>query len=677
MAMALLMWMSVHPVRVQGSLRARKVTSSKDLGKDDSEQQSSADAEAEDPERAAVFQETAMSDGDPPAVSFVNLLFADLPMNHVRRLWAALRTTSTKSSAMHPPLTQALLDQHTFHAAHTAAELQLDWRLQPYQAHVQRPLLDWRSQHQRQLRWHRACERMQLVAPSECSLSTLDGMQSLQSVQTSASAASEPGGGKGHRMGRGSRRKLANLMCAIWEQHWDTHGQPVSCAAAGHSGGSVKVIEPLLFSSARETLVELCDAVCEVLQVPGVGSMLPQSQTPGSQRNMQGQEWFHKAGCDGVKADQIAVLGPRLAACAVVTRTLHANAVPLREAAASAPAESVTQTAPEAYADGWASVVQALAEVWPHVGQFVQDVSGDTRHAQDNAHRKPGSGGDSDQTEASMHQSGEAILCSEQSMSMSGWGATVGVQPHESLSSGPDTIRQSAGVVVPRLCFLGFCLWCTASLLQLASVEPRPELWGRYVAALNHLQGPLFITLNLAAALQGSEWLPAGRSGPWCAADLSSYGLTGTPRSIQVKVLQSLEGVHTELRQLLQQVEAHIDTCGASHNSDRTAVAFAKGKFNIVSLIKRLRAHLARRDNSVAVPQAGASHLRPHSTADVWQSRHNAPKRWHSGHARPAGHQNAPVDRSATSAGSWRGATHAGAHDWSRGKSPRERDSHT
>lgn len=648
MAMALLMWMSVHPVRVHGSLRARKVTCSGDLVADGIDIETG--VHPEDLDTGTLCQGQSTHDGGPPAVSFVNRLFADLPMQHVRQLWAALHTDSQQSS-LQPPLTQAVLQQHTLSSDPAALAWQLQHDMQASYQQVPRRLLDWRSQQERQQLWQRACDEMRSVAPSECSLPTLDSMQSVQSGQTAVTAASEPGGGKGHRMGRGARRQLAVLVCAIWKQHWDTHGQPIRYGPSRNDRGDIEVVEPKILHSAQETLVELCDAVVEVLRVPGVDSMLQHGAAHISQVTLPCHGTSQGDAASGVKAGQMAQLGPRLAACAAVTRALKDNAVPLREAAALTQEDVELQGLPQSCVQSWTAVVLALAEVWPHVVQSKNTACESEGYSACKAVPRPHLSGPS-----ALHQAGQHLACVEHDDIMSSWGATVGVQCSEQTSQYANVTSQLSPTFFPRLCFMGFCLWCLATLLQLASVEPRPDLWGKYVAAINHLQGSLFVTLNLAAALQGSAWLPTGRDGSWSAASLSEYGLAGTTQSVKDRVLLSLDEIHEELRQLLQQVEAHIDTCGASHDSDRTAVAFAKGKFNIISLIKRLRSHLKRRE-CAGWPRGGA---RPpdagnHSaTGGTWHARANGPWRPHQGHMRMVERQSKRFDRSGPSAGSWR-----------------------
>eukprot|EP00892_Ulva_mutabilis_P003201 jgi/Ulvmu1/12882/UM098_0070.1 len=646
MAMALLMWMSVHPVRVHGSLRARKVSSSGDLSEDDIET-----GFQEDQDITPSGQGQTTSDGGPPAVSFVNRLFADLPMQHVRRLWTTLHT-KMQARPLQQPLTQALLQQHTLSSHPTASEWELQHSLQTTPKQLPRPLLDWRSQRERQQLWQRACDDMRSFAPSECSLPTLDGMQSLQSLQSTMTVVSEPGGGKGHRMGRGSRKQLAVLVCAIWKQHWDTHGQPIRLSTAESKSRDIEVVQPVILSSARETLVELCDAVAEVLRVPGVGSMLQRGEGHGTYSAAPGTVRAVSDSTDGVKTAQMAQLGPRLAACAAVTRVLHEHAMPLRDAAATAQSDSDMQAIPQTCTENWSPVAQALSEVWPHFRLHQSEPV----EADQPDHAAPPA-----RLNIQVQQQDSAdTACCEHDKLLSSWGATLGAQCSIQTQQPLDIATQCPGALFPRLCLLGFCLWCLAALLQLASVEPRPELWGRYVAALNHLQGPLFVTLNLAAALQGSAWVPAGRDGPWRAAALSDYGLEGITRSVQDQVLLSLDAMHEELRQLLQQVEAHIDTCGASHDSDKTAIAFAKGKLNIMSLVKRLRSHLARRGADAVAPAGGgrAPGEARGQRGQAWHSHGRAPWRPRQGHFKVAERQNRHADRSLASASSWRSKAH-------------------
>ena len=143
-----------------------------------------------------------------------------------------------------------------------------------------------------------------------------------------------------------------------------------------------------------------------------------------------------------------------------------------------------------------------------------------------------------------------------------------------------------------------FGLWCIAVLLQLSSVEPRPELWGRYVAALNPLQGVVLAAQHSAgrAASASSSARPPGGS-------LSDLRLSAAEAA-------AMQDVHKDIGALVDAAERHVRTCGSAAPKG-PAAAFAAGKGNIMSVLKRYRSH---------VTHASAPHpTAPARSSATWQ----------------------------------------------------------
>ena len=218
-----------------------------------------------------------------------------------------------------------------------------------------------------------------------------------------------------------------------------------------------------------------------------------------------------------------------------------------------------------------------------------------------------------------------------------------------------------------------------AALLQLASVEPRPELWGRYVAALNHLQGVMFLSVSMCAQLRGSPgWTPQGWAGSCDIAELPSFGMSmhcghrsGVYSMAEQRGLSEtrveLDAMHKELLHLIQMVDSHVNSCGCSHQrTTSTAAAFAKGKVNIISVIKRLRNHLVsgeRYTSGTGTRPQTARQQNAEKTVDSswgagrWQHRSGQGKEQHSSGASGAQRvyqQSSPKLASSSSQANWR-----------------------
>jgi hypothetical protein len=136
-------------------------------------------------------------------------------------------------------------------------------------------------------------------------------------------------------------------------------------------------------------------------------------------------------------------------------------------------------------------------------------------------------------------------------------------------------------------------------LLLLLQVEVRPELWGRYAAVLNRLQGLLAHIATEPAQQQQQlhKQRPAQSAMP-----LSSSGRASTAPAVVdegsragVPVLSSAgnrELLLGLLLGLLQQVEAAVTGKKAPGSGSSVAAAYAKGKEICLSVVKRYRRRL-------------------------------------------------------------------------------------
>lgn len=186
-------------------------------------------------------------------------------------------------------------------------------------------------------------------------------------------------------------------------------------------------------------------------------------------------------------------------------------------------------------------------------------------------------------------------------------------------SSGQPHDREEGVVDVASRMQLSFGLWCTAVLLQLSAIEPRPELWGRYVAALNHLQG----------AVRGSQSVGA------------HAGAVGT---------------HAALLGLVHAVEAHVKATGAAGGTGGAghAAAFAQGKCNLMSVVKRYKALLAW---SQGEGSSGGGRSRGRGRPQETESRSTAGDRWVSSAGTPGRRASPSASRTGGRSGKWQRST--------------------
>lgn len=648
-ALALLMWMGVHPVCVRNSLRSphlkRKphASGSELAAWDTSDGENDLETGSLEPVSPRVSHamysnrlRCDLSDSDAPT-TFVQRLFADLPMQYVWRAVASFRGAMSGTPAR-TPLTPALLAIHT-----SSMQLPEPHVPQPQPGAVPRAsstfvphlLLDQQTRSRLQAMHRHRSEDAISVTPSMLSDTsirstfTLEGMQSLQS---SATQATEPGGGKGHRMGRASRKQFALSVCKLWKKYFDAHGKPLpsSTQHSSISESSSQPQQPAVFCCGRSAALAVLEGLDELKQIPGIESLLEQvSEGSDSLSRWPSQSLFSQPQTDSAsvstKLTRLAGLGERLALCTACVHASCACSQQLHSALQStAETGSTDRAQPGWSASGgvsavllasadWRNIAEKMSALWRHLLQQEDECDGAPTQKFDSTINRSDSSssfGAGMQAPAAQHVGATEATGSAAGMSgdneLLRWSRSWSDSSTRGRSARGDRLKLivERAESWPNLLFVTFGIWCMAALLQLASVEPRPELWGRYVAALNHLQGVLFVSVSMCAQLRGNPgWAPQGWTGSCDIAVLSSFGMvtsSGNGNELDMREAQGvkstcreLEAMHKELLHLIQMVESHVNSCGCSHQrTTSAAAAFAKGKVNIVSVIKRLRNHV-------------------------------------------------------------------------------------
>lgn len=630
-ALALLMWMGVHPVSVRGSLRSSSLKFRSSCSELDAWQ--SADSQ-NDLETGSVELTTACagndvhpshyrcdrSESDAPT-TFVQRLFADLPMEYVWRAIASLRGAML-SKPVHAPLTPKLLAIHTS----SMQSLQIEGEQGPLH-HLRAPATDSssfvprmffnpRTRSHLQAMHARRSEDAMSIAPSivsDISVGSAHSLMGRQSLHSTATQATEPGGGKGHRMGRAARKQFAASVCRTWEKHFDAHGRPLRCGkVCTTSRTTSQVQQPDVFCSSHRATLTVCQGLEEVKQVAGIESLLEQvsegvdalSRSPSHSLFSQPLEPSTRS---TIRLSRLAGLGEQLTLYATVVNAACACSQQLQSAMSSAAnhtaevslTASGQQISSMLASPDWQNIAGKMCQTWNHMR--VQDEEVDCLRGSCPSTHSVGcatsdmqtcSGRDPSRTDAA-HAAGV------HDFGLQRWNSSFSDSTTAGRGKWGDSVNLSPGMVDswPNLLLITFGVWCMAALLQLASVEPRPELWGRYSAALNHLQGVLFMSLSLSAQIQGISWSPAGWVGNQDIAAMSVFGMNPSGGKEDLAHLIStgrdLEAMHKELLHLIHMVDAHVNSSGAPHQkSASTTAAFAKGKVNILSVIKRLRSHV-------------------------------------------------------------------------------------
>jgi hypothetical protein len=525
-----------------------------------------------------------------------------LPTRMAARVLQALKMPAGSmphSSVMPPPpLTQALL------LAHTSAVQRLP-RWQPGHQPVQgvpRPFHDSQSAEARHRRWLEVSTRMS-SASSEAGVSVHPTeISRTMTMCTFASRVTVAGGGKGHSVGRSSRKQLALLLCAIWQQFYDNFGADAASAPTG-----------------AELVREVCDALIEIMHVEGIETLLrwhpsmvddagpvPHATwTTGSSPHSGGEQSHVLEGrcyspprdcClgaggrgDGSVSKAVPLQGKTgmLPPLRGVLR-MHANVVwGLSEDAAALRGT----VASALMSDTWLQAAQAC-RTWPKVLSALK------------AAWESGECCDAPATPATPPPSGEALRPQTDAHAPADAEALANrTRVHAD--------KEAEAAVISKQLLLTVGFWSVAALLQLSAVEPRPELWGRYVAALNHLQGVLLASKHCAdprpqgrvrmrsmprtAALWSRSGAPrVGRFG------VQTQGPHAEPETVQAGSAAcearaaAVASVHQDVLALVLEVERHVRASGSAQGGGSGhASAFAKGKANMMSVLKRYKGLLA------------------------------------------------------------------------------------
>jgi hypothetical protein len=506
-----------------------------------------------------------------PAASMATGMLS-LPGQLASQLWRLLSGSApefrvTRSTlGVQLPLTKALLLAHNRGSHKQTPYTCLQPAAPSNNMSVPYPLLDWRSARARCARWHKVCRQLSR-ASSEADVSV--AAESSIDRSTVASQATVPGGLKGHNVGRSGRKQLAGLVAAVWLQRFDKFGAQSPLANVSWYGA--------------KALVELCDALKEIEHIPGISSLLRRwpdnsgdacsdvsfNGSAGSPVYSSGAnnslldrahstapEHSEVAGRKGVKVGSLPELGMGLRHHANCVEALAHAAPMLRNLAAAADLPDAWPTATHSQA-AWHQVCADEAAAWT----FASDSCSCT------------AAGDK------MSMQARGVVCAVHHM-----------HPHD-----PRSVE---------FAWLSFGLWCVAVLLQLAAIEPRPELWGRYVAALNPLQGVLQAVWHKSRP--GNERQNGGRIQQGAGRPTSQRpAMKGTGWQERQMSAQMGHGSHAwdhvsrvpkvleDTLCLVLEVEQHIKACGASRASFGPAAAFSKGKENIMPLIKRYKALLS------------------------------------------------------------------------------------
>ena len=332
------------------------------------------------------------------------------------------------------------------------------------------------------------------------------------SQANTSSRVTVAGGGKGHTLGRASRKQLATLLCAIWRPFFDAFG----AAVPGAPGDG-------------ELMLEVCDATAELSHIEGAPSLLrwwrPRAQpsTPSVSSSASSAAAPANKAVSDIGSDNDDSSSTRSTDAArpffrpPAAQSAAQQGAPQRRMPPSAVDKPNTLPAPQGVLRVHANTAWALAERVSEVRAAVASASEADKFAPaldhcgawPAVHAALQAAWGGDETHVPAYSFVNPLLsCSSVRSAGDGQNTARAIADAGQAHSDAGSIsRHSAhsGVVVSRdeiaqRVLLTFGLWCVAALLQLSAVEPRPELWGRYVAALNHLQGVLLATRCCAAS---------------------------------------------------------------------------------------------------------------------------------------------------------------------------------
>nr|QGT40628.1 ethylene insensitive 2 [Tulipa gesneriana] len=160
--------------------------------------------------------------------------------------------------------------------------------------------------------------------------------------------------------------------------------------------------------------------------------------------------------------------------------------------------------------------------------------------------------------------------------------ADADVMPFPSLRNCGDNCIWRASLVV------SFGVWCIQRTLELALVESRPELWGKYTYVLNRLQGiiePAFLK-------------PRQHVGPCSCLEILGKDVKNLSPSLQSGALVATEKPSKNFTtggmvlEVIKDVEAAVSGRKGRTGTAAGDVAFPKGKENLASVLKRYKRRL-------------------------------------------------------------------------------------
>ncbi|CAN6462190.1 unnamed protein product [Victoria cruziana] len=141
---------------------------------------------------------------------------------------------------------------------------------------------------------------------------------------------------------------------------------------------------------------------------------------------------------------------------------------------------------------------------------------------------------------------------------------------------------------------VSFGVWCIHRILDLALVESRPELWGKYTYVLNRLQGVLDPAFSQPRVTRSPCFcLQTPASFRWPGSIVSN----GLPSSSGRGMLGRCTTAST-LLEIIKDVETAVASRKGRTGTAAGDVAFPKGKENLASVLKRYKRRLSNKSTS-------------------------------------------------------------------------------